>query len=173
VISRRAFVMGLAAAAAAYPLSGAIGSLPPERTLNAYNVHTDESLDITYYAEGSYDTEALERINHLMRCHYTNEVKPIDIRVLDLLCDIKDRLGNGKRIEIISGYRSNEYNEYLRMKSHKVARDSFHLHGLAIDFSVSGTSKETISRLAKTFYAGGVGKYREFVHIDVGPIRYW
>lgn len=165
--------MGLAAAAVAYPFSGAFGSLPPERTLNAYNVHTDESLDITYYADGSYDTGALEKINWLMRCHFTNEVKPIDIRVLDLLCDIKDRLGTGRRIEIISGYRSTEYNEYLRMKSRKVARDSFHLQGLAIDFSVSGTSKGTLSHLAKTFYAGGVGRYQEFVHIDVGPIRYW
>jgi uncharacterized protein YcbK (DUF882 family) len=108
-----------------------------------------------------------------MRCHFSNEVKQMDIRVLDLLCGITDILGNDRRIEIISGYRSSEYNEYLRMRSGKVARDSFHLQGLAVDFSVSGTSKEALSRLARTFYAGGVGKYREFVHIDVGPVRYW
>ncbi|MDP2158456.1 MAG: DUF882 domain-containing protein, partial [Nitrospirota bacterium] len=110
---------------------------------------------------------------NLMRCHYADEVKPISTEVLDLLCDIKDRFHKDRRIEIISGYRSVEYNEYLRTRSRKVARDSYHMQGLAVDFSVSGMSKNTLTEIAKSFYAGGVGKYSEFVHIDVGPIRYW
>jgi len=28
-------------------------------------------------------------------------------------------------------------------------------------------------RTARAFAAGGVGKYPEFVHIDVGRVRYW
>lgn len=173
MISRRAFIQGLAAAAVFLPCSRAFGSVPSERTLSLYNVHTDESLDVTYFSDGSYDYEALGKINHLMRCHHADEVKPISTGVLDLLCDIKDRVHKDHRIEIISGYRSVEYNEYLRSRSRKVARDSYHMQGLAIDFSVSGLSKNTLSGIAKSFYAGGVGKYREFVHIDVGPVRYW
>ncbi|MBI5076672.1 MAG: YcbK family protein [Nitrospirae bacterium] len=173
MISRRTFIQGLAVAAVLLPYTKAFGSTPSERTLSLYNVHTDESLDVTYFSDGSYDYEALARINHLMRCHHADEVKPIDTGVLDLLCDIKDRLHKDRRIEIVSGYRSAEYNEYLRTRSRKVARDSYHMQGLAIDFTVSGMSKKTLSGIAKSFYAGGVGKYRQFVHIDVGPVRYW
>lgn len=173
MISRRAFIQGLAAAAVVVPYAKAFGSAPLEKTLSLYNVHTDESLDVTYFSCGSYDYEALGKINHLMRCHHADEVKPINTGLLDLLCDIKDRLNKDLRIEIISGYRSVEYNEYLRTRSRKVARDSYHTQGMAIDFSVSGMSKQTLSGIAKSFYAGGVGKYREFVHIDIGPVRSW
>jgi len=173
MISRRTFILGLTAAAVAYPLSGVFGSWPPDRTLNAYNIHTDEALEITYFSEGSYDTAALEKINHLMRCHYTNEVHSIDTNVLDLLCDIQDSLGGNRQVEIISAYRSPEYNDILRTKSRKVARNSLHLQGMAIDFAVSGVDQEALARTAKSFFAGGVGKYPEFVHIDIGPVRYW
>ena len=173
MISRRSFILGLTAAAVSYPFSGAFGSSTSERTLDVYNVHTDEALEITYFSEGSYDTDALEKINYLMRCHYANEMRPIDIRVLDLLCDIKERLYSNKQIEIISAYRSPEYNEFLRTRSRKVSRDSYHLQGQAIDFTISGENKETLARVAKSFFTGGVGKYRDFVHIDVGPVRYW
>lgn len=173
MISRRTFIQGLAAAAVLLPYTKAFGSIPSERILSLYNVHTDESLDVTYCSDGLYDYEALGKINHIMRCHYADEVKPISIGVLDLLCDITTRIHKDRRIEIISGYRSGAYNEYLRSRSRKVARDSYHMQGLAIDFSVSGMNKKTLSEIAKSFYAGGVGKYREFVHIDVGPIRYW
>lgn len=173
MISRRTFIQGLAAVALLSRYTNALGSVLPDRTLSLYNVHTDESLDITYYSDGAYDYEALGRINHLMRCHYADEVKPISTGVLDLLCDIKDRLHKDQRIEIISGYRSVAYNEYLRTRSRKVARDSYHMQGMAIDFSVSGMNNNTLSGIAKSLSAGGVGKYREFVHIDVGPVRYW
>lgn len=173
MISRRTFMLGLSAMALAYPFGEAFGSWLPERTLNAYNVHTDESLEITYFSEGSYDAGALEKINHLLRCHYTNEVHPIDTGVLDLLCGINDRLGVDRQIEIISAYRSPEYNDILRTQSRNVARNSFHLQGLAIDFTVSGAGQKSLARIAKSFFAGGVGKYEEFVHIDVGPVRYW
>jgi len=173
MISRRTFIRGLTAAAVAYPLSGAFGSWPSERSLNAYNVHTDEALEITYFSEGSYDTDALEKINYLLRCHYTNEVHPVNTGVLDLLCGIQDRLDGNRQIEVISAYRSPEYNDVLRTKSERVARNSLHLQGLAIDFAVSGVSREALARIAKSFFAGGVGKYREFVRIDIGPVRYW
>ncbi len=173
MISRRKFILCLSVAAVAYPLSGAFGSWPSERSLHAYNVHTDESLEITYFSEGSYNRDALEKINHLLRCHYTNEVYPIDTGVLDLLCGIKNRLGENRRIEVISAYRSPEYNDVLRTQSRNVARNSFHLQGMAIDFTISGISKKSLARVAKSFFAGGVGIYQDFVHIDVGPVRYW
>lgn len=173
MISRRSFLQCLTAAAVLYPASRAFGSICPDRSLELYNIHTDESLEVTYCVGGRYDADALEQINYLMRCHYTNEVKTIDPGVLDLLCDIRDRVGGNGPVEIISAYRSPEYNAYLRSRSRKVARDSYHLQGLAIDFSISGVRKTVLARAARSLLAGGVGKYRQFVHIDTGPVRHW
>ena len=174
-MTRRGFLTALAAASVLYPLAakGAFAYQKPERTLNLYNIHTDESLDITYFASGCYDYEALEKINYFLRCHFTNEVKAMDIRLLDLLGDIKDSLGRDRQMKIISGYRSQEYNSHLINLGRRVAKDSLHLRGLAIDFSVEGINSHILAGLAKSFASGGVGKYPEFVHVDVGRIRYW
>jgi uncharacterized protein YcbK (DUF882 family) len=144
-----------------------------ERSLNLYNIHTNERLHVKYYESGIYDKNALHEINYLLRCHYSNEIIPIDTSLLDLLCDIKDIFGKDKEVHIISGYRSFAYNEYLRSLGRKVVQNSLHLYGLAIDFSITGISTSKLSSIAKSFSAGGVGKYPEFVHIDVGRIRYW
>jgi uncharacterized protein YcbK (DUF882 family) len=173
MITRRHFLRAIAAASVMYPFGKAFGSDKAERNLKLYNIHTDESLDISYFLAGSYDFEALDKINHLMRCHYSNIVKPIDIGVLDLLCDVKNRIRAAKEIQIISGYRSPEYNDYLRGIGRNVAKNSYHMQGIAIDFSIQGFSMNSLSQAAKSFLAGGVGQYAEFVHIDTGPVRYW
>ena len=173
MITRRNFLQVIAAAAVFYPFRKVLASDNPERRLSLYNIHTDESLDITYFSEGRYDFEALGKINHLLRCHYNNHVKTIDTGVLDLLCDVKAGLALTRRIQIISGYRSPEYNDYLRGLGRHVAKNSLHMKGLAIDFSIKGFNTSSLSKTAKSFFAGGVGHYPEFVHIDTGPVRYW
>jgi uncharacterized protein YcbK (DUF882 family) len=176
MISRRRFLNAALAAAAVlqFGAAGAFAAVQkPERSLSLYNVHTDESLDLCYFSGGRYDYEALEKINYLLRCHYTNKVKAIDIGVLDLLSDVRDVIAKGRQLKIISGYRSPEYNEYLREMGRHVASHSYHMRGLAIDFAVEGIETKRIARIAKTFDSGGVGIYPDFVHIDVGPVRYW
>jgi len=173
MISRRSFLKAIAAATTFYPSGKVFASTIRERRISLYNIHTDECLDITYFSGGRYFFDALDKINHLMRCHYNNTVKTMDIGVLDLLCDIKDRLGVDREIQVISGYRSPEYNDYLRSVGRHVAKNSFHMQGVAIDFSIQGFSMSSLSRTAKSFLAGGVGRYPEFVHIDTGPVRYW
>jgi len=144
-----------------------------EKVLNLYNIHTGERLDIKYCSSGNYDRNALNEINHLMRCHYTNEVKPIDVKVIDLLCDIKDTIGKDKEMLIISGYRSHAYNDYLRQIGRGVACNSLHLQGRAIDFRIPRVDCRKLTTIAKSFYTGGVGAYPDFVHIDDGRVRYW
>jgi len=144
-----------------------------EKTLNMCNIHTGESLNIQYYSAGVYDPDAIDKINYFLRCHYTNEVKEMDVGLLDLICDIKERIGKEKEIQIISGYRSSIYNQLLISQGRNISRNSLHLQGLAIDFAIEGISNDKLSSIAKSFEAGGVGKYPEFVHIDVGRVRYW
>ncbi len=192
MISRRNFFKALIAGSAFYPFKKVFASkniendlplpfisregkqeFPNEKILNMYNVHTDERLNITYCSSGVYDRDAIDKINYFLRCHYTNEVKEIDVSLLDLLCDIHDVVGKDREVQIISGYRSTLYNKFLISQGRNVSRNSFHLQGLAIDFAVEGISNDRLSKIAKSFSAGGVGKYPEFIHIDVGRVRYW
>jgi len=176
VISRRSFFLKAAFATAAvlnFRAGRVFASPLPERSLNLYNIHTGESLDIAYFSDGRYDPAAIEKINYLLRCHYTNEVKPMDLGVLDLLSGIRDVLGRNKQLRIISGYRSPQYNNYLRGLGRHVAKESLHLKGLAIDFAVDGIGTSRVAGIAKSFISGGVGRYPEFVHVDVGRVRYW
>jgi uncharacterized protein YcbK (DUF882 family) len=173
MISRRNFLKTAVTLAGAYPCRKVLASTKGERFLNLYNIHTGEKLQTKYYESDTYDYDAINKINYLLRCHYSNEIMPIDTKLLDLLCDIKDIFGKDKEVHIISGYRSYAYNEYLRSLGRKVVQNSLHLYGLAIDFSITGVSSSELSSAAKSFSAGGVGKYPEFVHIDVGRVRYW
>jgi uncharacterized protein YcbK (DUF882 family) len=150
-----------------------LGLAKKERALNLYNIHTGERLDVKYYFSGIYDHDAINELNNIFRCHYSNEIKPMDLRVIDLLCDIKDVLGKNKEVLIISGYRSHAYNEFLRRTGRGVVSNSMHLQGRAIDFRIPRFDNCKLAMLAKSFYAGGVGKYPDFVHIDDGRVRYW
>jgi uncharacterized protein YcbK (DUF882 family) len=176
MITRRNFLITMALVT----LSGYSGNVfgldkldKKERVLDLYNIHTGERLNVKYYSSGNYDRDALNEINYLMRCHYTNEVKPIDDKVIDLLCDIKDDIGKGREVHIISGYRSHEYNEYLHRCGRGVACNSLHLQGRAIDFRIPHVDNRKLTSLARSYYTGGVGTYPEFVHIDDGRVRYW
>jgi uncharacterized protein YcbK (DUF882 family) len=173
MISRRNLLKALFSIAALYPLRNAFAFTKADRYLHLYNIHTTERLATKYYASGTYDYDAINKINYLMRCHYTNQIMPIDVKVLDLLCDIKDTVGKDREVHVISGYRSHAYNEYLRSIGREVVKNSLHLYGLAIDFLIPGISSDELSNIAKSFSSGGVGKYPEFVHIDVGRVRYW
>lgn len=178
MFSRREFLkIATAGIAAVYPFKHSFASekffLSNEKSLNMYNIHTGESINIKYLSFGVYDIEALNQINYFLRCHYTNKIKEIDVKLLNILSNIQEIFGNNKQINIISGYRSHEYNEYLIGLGRKVSKNSLHLQGIAVDFEIPGISNHNLFKIAKSFKAGGVGYYPEFVHIDTGRIRYW
>ncbi|MDA8079313.1 MAG: DUF882 domain-containing protein [Nitrospiraceae bacterium] len=175
MIGRRGFISALALLAVFSPgmIRAAVAAPLRERSLSLLNIHTGENLNTVYQAEGAYDDRALKDIHRVLRCHYSDEIAPIATTVLDLLCDIKDALDWKGRIAIISGYRSPRYNELLVAAGKKVSRDSLHMQGRAIDFSLEGVSTRTLSGIARSFVIGGVGRYPGFVHIDDGRVRYW
>jgi uncharacterized protein YcbK (DUF882 family) len=173
MITRRKFLKSCLIGASLFSFHTAFASTATDRILNMENIHTGEHLNIQYCFSGVYDDEALEKINYFLRCHYTNEVMRIDVRVLDFLCDIKDFIGRQRPIQIISGYRSDIYNDKLIQEGRNVSKKSLHLRGCAIDFAFEGVSSGRITRIAQSFRAGGVGKYPKFVHVDVGRVRSW
>ncbi|HSF34216.1 MAG TPA: DUF882 domain-containing protein [Candidatus Tectomicrobia bacterium] len=140
-----------------------------------YNTHTGESVNAIYWAQGKYLPEALSVVDHVLRDHRTDEIKPIDPQLLDLLHAIGEELECSHPFSIISAYRSPTTNAYLRFKSRGVAEHSLHMDGKAVDLRVPGWAAHTVKRVAVDLRVGGVGYYprADFVHIDVGPVRYW
>lgn len=147
----------------------------PERALSFYHLHTGETLKVTYWAEGGHIPEALTEINHILRDFRTDEVSPIDVRLLDLLHRLREDLDTTKPYNIISGYRSPATNTKLARGSRGVASRSMHLVGKAIDVRLPGRPLRKLHRAAVAQKSGGVGFYpnSNFVHLDVGRVRYW
>jgi uncharacterized protein YcbK (DUF882 family) len=144
--------------------------------LSLYNTQTDERLTISYRtADGDYDPTALSELDQLLRCHFTNEIHPIDPRTLDYLSLLDQQLGGGNDIHIISAYRSPRYNALLQSKGRGVARKSLHLQGRALDVRIPGVDLSLLKKTALLLGRGGVGYYPgpDFVHIDSGPFRRW
>jgi uncharacterized protein YcbK (DUF882 family) len=157
-------------------LLGAVqGPQKTERSLSLYNLHTGEALKTAYWFKGEYLSEALSEINHILRDFRTGEIKPIDTGLLDLLHTIHDSLGSQEMLHIISGYRSPVTNNRLHEYSCGVANHSLHLQGKAADIRLPGCSLSTLRQTAVSLKRGGVGYYpgSDFIHVDVGRVRYW
>ena len=145
------------------------------RYLAFYNTHTAENLDVCYYRNGEYRPEVLTQINTILRDHRTNEIKPIDPQLLDMLFALSAKIDRSDPFHVISGYRSPRSNAMLRKNGNGVASRSLHMQGKAIDIRVPGYDTEMLKKVAISMKAGGVGYYPEpdFVHIDTGRFRTW
>jgi len=147
----------------------------PFKNLAFYNTHTQERLHICYCRNGKYDIKALSKINHILRDHRSGEVKAIDTRLLDLLHVLSYKSNPQRPFHVISGYRSPATNKKLRKNSSGVAARSLHMQGKAIDIRIPGFKTRQLRNVARNLKSGGVGYYpkSDFVHVDVGRVRYW
>ena len=155
---------------------GKTASALPSAPLSLFNTHTGESLSVAYRtAAGDYNPTALSALDRLLRCHYTDEIHPIDPRTLDYLAILDQQLGGGNDIHIISAYRSPRYNSLLQSKGRGVATHSLHMEGRALDVRIPGVQLDRLKETALLLGRGGVGYYPrpDFVHIDSGPFRRW
>jgi len=171
---RRALGVATAAAGVAFVHPTTAISFAP-RSVSLYNTHTGEWLRTVYWADGHYIREAVRDINWLMRDHHTDEVRPMNAGLLDVLGMLRHRLDVTDPFLIISGYRSAATNARLRARSDGVASNSYHIHGMAMDLRCERRSLNQVRGAAMSLQCGGVGYYpaSDFVHVDCGPIRYW
>ncbi len=149
---------------------------PAERRLRLYQTHTGERLDIVYRRGGAYVSGALDELDRFLRDRLTGEVHHYDPRVFDLLSDLLEAVAtpNGE-LHIICGYRTPATNEFLRTHTTGVARSSLHMRAEAIDIRLPGVSTFKLRETALKLARGGVGYYpkSDFIHVDVGRVRYW
>lgn len=147
--------------------------LPRELSFN--NLHTGEKLSLVYFEKGRYVSDALEKIDYVLRDHRTDDVHVIDLNLLNFIYKLQATLETKKPIDIISGYRSPTSNEALRAKSGGVAKKSKHMLGKAIDLRIDKVESKNIRDAAISLCQGGVGYYASsnFVHLDTGRFRHW
>ncbi|MBS0221677.1 MAG: DUF882 domain-containing protein [Proteobacteria bacterium] len=145
------------------------------RSLTMTNVNSGESISVTYWSDGTYHRDALDKLNHFLRDVKTGEQTEMDPLLFDVLWHTIQITGFHGTVEVLSGYRSPETNAWLASVSAGVARDSQHMNGNAMDIRFPGVPVLKIRQAARSLQMGGVGFYPRsgFVHLDTGPVRYW
>jgi uncharacterized protein YcbK (DUF882 family) len=172
--TRRVFLTRCGLTIAGLAVPGAGFAAAPKRSLALMSIHTGEELEIAYFTAGAYLSSALSRINHLMRDYRTGDAIDIDVGLLDLLTAIRAELSTSEAFQVVSGYRSPKTNAWLRRNGHQVSPRSLHMSGKAVDIRVPGVSLTDLRDVGRRLKKGGVGYYAsEFVHVDVGRVRYW
>ena len=175
LLSRRRLI-GAAAATAAVGLvkpAAAVSFAP--RSVSLYNTHTGEWLRTVYWADGHYIREAVRDINWILRDHDSDEIRPMNAGVLDILGMLRQRLDTSDPFLVVCGYRSPTTNRRLWLEGVGVAKHSYHIKGMAIDLRSEARSARQIRDAALSLGGGGVGYYphSDFVHVDCGPVRQW
>lgn len=124
--------------------------------------------------QGGLDIDGYTNVCKALRDVHAGVAVYMSVDLLDILCGIQRWLihyGYTAPIIITSGYRTPERNRSIE----GAARNSLHTKGMAVDIRIPGVSTQILGRMAQMFQRGGVGFYmnKDFVHIDVGRVRYW
>lgn len=151
------------------------------RMVDLQRKDTSERFAIVYWRNGMLDKAGYQKACEVLRDAHVNEIYPMDIRLLDLVCATQAWIryyGFNAPYLVNSGYRSPKTNARIE----GAARNSKHMAGQAIDFTVPGLPADYMGRLAQSFIktdglGGGVGFYTtaQFTHMDTGrgPERAW
>jgi uncharacterized protein YcbK (DUF882 family) len=155
--------------------AAAVVEEPDTRQASFYNTHTGESLSALYWEQGHYVAAKLTEIDYVLRDFRTGDVHRIDPELVDLVHRLRQAMAYDGPVHVISGYRSPKTNAMLARRSSKVAKNSYHMKGMAIDLRLPGRRLEEVRAAALSLRGGGVGFYPgpQFVHIDTGPVRTW
>jgi uncharacterized protein YcbK (DUF882 family) len=152
-------------------------ALGEARTLSLYNIHTKETLTVTFKRDGQYDSEALKQLNTFMRDWRRDEETKMDPELIDHIWTLHAQLGSKEPVHLICGYRSAATNESLRRKGGGQAKRSQHIQGRAADIMFPDVPVKTLRNSALVQEWGGVGYYPTsgvpFVHVDTGRVRMW
>jgi len=147
------------------------------RTLSIFNIHTKETMTVTYKKDGRYDSEAMKRLNVFMRDWRKNESREMDPELIDHIWTLHQQLGSKEPVHLISGYRSAATNASMRKRGGGQAKKSQHIQGKAADISFPDVPVKALRNSALVQEWGGVGYYPTsgvpFVHVDTGHVRMW
>lgn len=144
------------------------------REIYLHRTQTGENARIVYFENGRINEQGYKLACYLLRDVKQGQVINMDLQLLDLICAVQAWLnyyGFTGPIRVTSGFRSSKTNSGLE----GAAKNSMHLYGRAIDFTVPGLSPAALAQIASQFKAGGIGIYlsQNFIHLDTGGVRVW
>ncbi|MGB7304151.1 MAG: DUF882 domain-containing protein [Burkholderiaceae bacterium] len=178
--SRRIVVAGVALtgfASIALPtatLANQLGLPSGSRALTLHNVWTKKDTTFLLGRNEPFRREWVQELNFSLRDHHNGRVGKMDPELVTHLMDIQDVLGlDNPTFEILSAYRSRQTQARLRRNGERVANESMHLKGRALDIRIRGVLMRDLRDAALDLKTGGVGSYHRFVHFDTGPRRRW
>ncbi len=152
-------------------------ALGETRTLSIFNIHTKETITVTFKRDGKYDEDALTRLNTFMRDWRVNKVTKMDPVLIDHIWTLHKELGSTVPVHLICGYRTAETNANLRKHGGGQAKKSQHILGKAADITFPDVPVKVLRNSALVWEWGGVGYYPTsgvpFVHVDTGNVRMW
>jgi uncharacterized protein YcbK (DUF882 family) len=124
--------------------------------LKAENLGEEAKVHI-YKPDGSFDDDALAKLDELFRCARTGAVRAVRPELYEHLSRFYDHFG-GKPVVLVSGFRFAE-------------RDSSrHFHASAMDIRIPGVSINEMKKYAESLDAGGMGiglyPTSGFIHVD-------
>lgn len=143
--------------------------------LHMGNAHFAETLDVRFRnADGTYDPAALAAIARFFRSRTDGRSGPMSLRMIELLDWFEDQY-QPRRLVLVSGYRSPEFNQSLRNAGRRVAQASMHTEGMAADVQPVGRNLRQLWNTLRRKEIGGVGLYQQegFLHLDTGAPRFW
>jgi uncharacterized protein YcbK (DUF882 family) len=145
-------------------------------TAELYNVHTKEVEK--FFINRNFNSTKIgwRGFDYFCRDWRRQEYVKMDPNLLMKLLKVMESIaedGGVVRTNVLSAYRTKQTNEMLRSRSSKVAKNSFHILGKAIDVQIPGISAKKLHEYSKSVSGGGVGVYKTFVHLDTGPDRSW
>ena len=145
------------------------------RKIALHNLHTGESVNTEYWANGEYIPDALKAVNKVLRDWRNDQVHEIDPKLVDMLSLMRSWMDKDDAFQVISGYRSPASNSKMHEASAGVAKNSLHMQGKAIDIRMPGCDLKNLHGAALKMRCGGVGYYpvSNFVHMDTGRVRTW
>ena len=175
MLGRRFLLFGAALPCAAWrPVTAAArtSAAAPERWIWAQN-HAGEEVAVAYRAGDAYHPAALSRLRHLFRDLREGAEGPLPPLLVDVLSVLQEQWGYTRPVVVGSGFRTLRTNASLE----GAAPASLHLRGLAADITVRGVGADELGAavwtLSRRLGFMGVGLYRGFVHVDIGPQRAW
>lgn len=143
--------------------------------LHIENAHTHEKVVVRFRnPDGTYSDAALAKIDALFRSRGDDAQTRVSLRLLETIDYLEDS-EKPQPLLLVSGYRSEGYNDALIAKGGQAARTSMHSEGLAADLHFGGVDQRALWDRLRALECCGAGYYKTngFVHVDTGKPRFW
>jgi len=144
------------------------------RRLKLIRPESGSSLDIVYWVEGEYISDALFELNYIFRDLDVNLVKKVDTNLIDFLASTASLLEVNEPVSVSRAFIADPETLKHGLKPEAATPANFHNQGRAIDIlQMRSRSLRQMHRAAESCNVGGVGLYSSYLHIDSGPVKTW